>query len=66
MIDDINPAKESGPEVLKISRRNPVAAEEENNFAKITGSTSFGIFKSLPIGVKKLITRFKASEERKI
>ena len=44
MIEERKPAAESGPEFLKISRRNPVAAEEENNFAKITGRTSVGYF----------------------
>ena len=43
MIEERKPAAESGPEFLKISRRNPVAAEKENNFAKITGRTSVGI-----------------------
>ena len=43
MTEERKPTAESGPEVLKISRRKPVAAEEENNLAKMTGRTSVGI-----------------------
>mgnify|MGYP000907755843 CR=1 FL=1 len=51
---------------LPISSRNPVAAEEEKSFAKITGKTSLGIFNSFPIGVRKRTIRSKAPEERNI
>ncbi len=66
MTEERKPGSESGPDVLKISRRNPVAAEAENNFAKITGRTSFGILKRVPIGLNKFTNKSNAPEERKI
>lgn len=66
MTEERNPGRESGPDVLKISKRKPVAAEEENNFAKITGRTSFGILNIFAIGLNKFTKRSKAPEERKI
>lgn len=66
MTEDIVPARESGPDVLNIFKRNPVAAEEEKSFAKITGRTSLGIFKIFPMGVRKLTRRSNAPEERNI
>ena len=66
MTEDINPARESGPEVLKISSRKPVAAEEEKSFAKMTGRTSFGIFKRFPRGARNETIRSSAPDERKI
>ena len=41
-IDAINPSLESVPYSLKISRSNPVAAEEENIFTRVRGTNSPG------------------------
>lgn len=43
-----------------------MAAEDENSFAKITGSTSFGILKSFPTGVNADTSRSNAPEVLKI
>ena len=41
-IDAISPSLESVPYSLKISRSNPVAAEEENIFTRVRGTNSAG------------------------
>ncbi len=51
IIDDIMPAGESGPVVLKISSIMPVAAEDENILMIATGIISEGISKGAASGV---------------
>lgn len=51
-MEEVNPAKESGPISLKISRRNPVAAEEENRRTKIRGMRRAGKENACSKGVK--------------
>ena len=66
IIDAAIPLKESGPKVLNMSRSIPVAAEEENIFVMLMGTSAEGNPVNWIIGDIILQTKSIAPDERKI
>ena len=64
MTDAEKPVKESGPASLKMSNKNPVAAEVEKSRTKIKGISRAGKEKSFSTGRKRVSIKVRSPEAR--